>query len=171
MDPPPTRHLSICLPRNDFCTAEPQTIIYSSTHRAAVHDAKYFDSPVSPKPPIPTTFPPSKRSLAPLTEAGEFVTRFQTYPFCHATLQPANPSPRRPDSSSSQSDNLTLVPATSYNVELHAPIPSFHRGRGEVLQHLQHYVFRPSFAHADVSSIKLSFPHPENFFSTRATSS
>ena len=135
-------HFSICLPRNDFCTAEPQTIIYSSSHRHAVHEAKHRndDDPTHKPPPMQTNYPPTKRSLAPLKEAQEFVTRFKTYAMCHATLQTVNPYPRRPDSSSSQRNDLDRVPASSYNVYLHAPGPSLARARGEILQHLQLHV-------------------------------
>jgi len=140
-----TLHFSTCLPRNDLCTPEPQTIIYSSPHRPVVHEAKVKallrDDPSKPAPPIQTNFPPSKRSLAPLTEVHDFVTRFNTYHQSKAELQPANPQPNRPASSSSQtnSDDERLT-RTSYNVYLHAPAPLIHRGRGDILQHLKLHV-------------------------------
>jgi hypothetical protein len=138
-------HFSTCLPRNDFCTAEPQTIIYSSSHRPAVHEAKIKpllrEDPSKPPPPIPTTFPPSKRSLAPTTEVQEFVERFRTYHKSVAELQPANPQPNRPTSSSSQTNNDDeRLTRTSYNVYLHGPRPLTQRGRGDILQHLKLHV-------------------------------
>ena len=140
-------HFSVCLPRNDFCTAEPQTIIYSSSHRPAVHDAKVKfltrDDPDRVVPPLvlPPTFPPSKRSLAPMTEVQEFVNRFRGYPHCAAEFQSTNPKPNRPTSSAGQgnSDDERLT-RTSYNVTLQAPRPLIQRGRGDVLQHLKLHV-------------------------------
>ena len=115
-------HFSICLPRNDFCTAEPPTIIYSSPHRQTVHEAKVKllrDDPSKPTPSIQTNFPPSKRSLAPMTEVQEFVRRFRTYHKSEAEFQPANPQPNRPPSSSSQTNNDDeRLTRTSYNVYL-----------------------------------------------------
>jgi hypothetical protein len=138
-------HFSTCLPRNDFCTAEPQTIIYSSPHRQAVHEAKtksvLRDDPNKPVPLIPNTFPPSKRSLAPMTEVQDFVQRFRTYHKSEAEFQPANPQPNRPNSSSSQNNNDDeRLTRTSYNVYLHAPRPLIQRGRGDILQHLKLHV-------------------------------
>ena len=139
-------HFSTCLPRNDFCTAEPQTIIYSSPHRSAVHEAKWrillrSDDSGESVPPVPTTFPPSKRSLAPMTEVQEFVQRFRTYHKSEAEFQPVNPNPNRPTSSSSQSNNDDdRLTRSFYNVSLHAPRPLIQRGRGDILQHLKLHV-------------------------------
>jgi hypothetical protein len=131
---------SICLPHNDICTAEPQTIIYSSSHRPAVFDAKLKANPGQPPSAIPIAYPPTKRSRAPLKEVNEFVTRFNTYAMCRAELQVGNPYPRRPDSSSSQHNDTDRASAGSYNVYLQAPGPSLQRARGEILQHLQLHV-------------------------------
>ena len=140
-------HYSTCLPRNDFCTPEPQTIIYSSPHRPAVHEAKVKallrDDPSRPAPPIQSTFPPSRRSLAPMTEVQEFVKRFRTYHKSEAEFQSATPLPQlnRPTSSSSQTNNDDeRLTRTSYNVYLHAPRPLIQRGRGDILQHLKLHV-------------------------------
>lgn len=138
-------HFSVCLPRTDICTAEPQTIIYSSSVRPAVQEAKYKGARQDTTKPTPATnqHPPSRRSFAPLKEIQDFVQRFSNYAMCHAELQPvqANTYPRRPDSSSSQRNNIDLVPASSsYNVYLHAPQLSYQRARGEILQHLQLHV-------------------------------
>lgn len=147
-------HFSTCLPRNDFCTAEPQTIIYSSPHRQAVHEAKIKillrDDPSKPAPLIQTTFPPSKRSLAPMTEVQEFVSRFSTYHKSEAKVQSSNPNPNRPTSSSSQTNNDDeRLTRTSYNVYLHAPRPLIQRGRGDILQHLKLHV-SPCCKYTDV---------------------
>ena len=140
-------HFSTCLPRNDLCTAEPQTIIYSSPHRQVVHNAKYKllfrDDPNRPIPPIQTTYPPSKRSLAPMSEVNDFIARFGTYANCRADLQSTNPQPNRPTSSSSQTNDDERLTRTSYNVTLHAPRPLIRRGRGDILQHLQLHVINP----------------------------
>ena len=140
-------HYSTCLPRNDFCTPEPQTIIYSSAHRPVVHEAKVKallrDDPSRPVPPIQSTFPPSRRSHAPLIEVQEFVNRFRTYHKSKAVLNPSNPFTQlnRPASSSSQTNNDDeRITRTNYNVYLHAPRPLIQRGRGDILQHLKLHV-------------------------------
>ena len=148
-------HFSTCLTRNDLCTAEPQTIIYSSPHRQAVHEAKVKvllrDDPSKPVPPIQTTFPPSKRSLAPINEVQDFVNRFRTYHKSEAIVQPVNPNPKRPDSSSSQhKDDDDRLVRTSYNVYLHAPRPLIQRGRGDILQQLKLHVYVPILSSTDV---------------------
>jgi len=134
-------HFSICLPLNDICTAEPQTIIYSSSHRSAVYDAKMKANPSQSLPAITTAFPPTKRFRAPMKEVQEFVTRFSTYGMCRAELQVGNPYPTRPASSSSQHNDNDRGPTSSYNIYLYAPGPSLKRARGEILQHLQLHVF------------------------------
>ena len=165
-------HFSTCLPRNDFCTAEPQTIIYSSHHRQAVHEAKIKvllrDDPtkhITSAPP--TTFPPSKRSLAPMTEVQEFVNRFRTYHKSEAEFQPANPQPNRPNSSSSQTNNDDeRLTRTSYNVYLHAPRPLIQRGRGDILQHLKLHV-RSYSSRLLISSTKRFYRLLTIFFLTK----
>jgi hypothetical protein len=146
-------HFSTCLPRNDLCTAEPQTIIYSSPHRQVVHNAKYKllfrEDPTRPIPPIQTTYPPSKRSLAPMLEVNDFIARFSTYANCRADLQSTNPQPNRPTSSSSQTNDDERLTRTSYNVTLHAPRPLIRRGRGDILQHLQLHVINPISVHTN----------------------
>ena len=164
-------HFSTCLTRNDLCTAEPQTIIYSSPHRPAVHEAKVKvllrDDPTKSLPPIQTTFPPSKRSLAPINEVQEFVNRFRTYHKSEAIVQPVNPNPKRPDSSSSQNkDDDDRLVRTSYNVYLHAPRPLIQRGRGDILQQLKLHVYIPIVS-THVCSIKHSCPLLMVFFSIR----
>lgn len=146
-------HFSVCLPRNDVCTAEPQTIIYSSSHRPAVHDAKTKviarDDPDRRVPSLvlPPSFPPSKRSLAPMIEVQDFVNRFRGYPHCAAEFQSTNPKPNRPTSSAGQGNNDDdRLTRTSYNVYLKAPRPLIQRGRGDILQHLKlHVPPRPSY--------------------------
>lgn len=151
----PILHYSYCVQRNDVCTADPQTIIYSSPHRPAVHDAKLKailrDYPSQPPPPIPTNHRPPKRSLAPVTEVDEFIARFSTYSKCSAVLQATNPLPSRPTSSSSQTNDDDRLTRSTYNVTLHAPPPLIRRGRGDILQHLQLHV--PSFLlnHTNIS--------------------
>jgi hypothetical protein len=167
-------HFSVCLPRNDFCTAEPQTIIYSSSHRQTVHDAKSADlkknDPTRELAPLSATlsFPPSKRSLAPMTEVQEFVQRFSRYAHCAAEFQSTNPKPNRPTSSAGQGNNDDeRLTRTSYNVYLQAPRPLIQRGRGDVLQHLRLHVrslkprgFHFRFHYLVLTfSIKLSCPH------------
>jgi hypothetical protein len=141
-------HFSTCLPRNDLCTAEPQTIIYSSPTRTAVHEARVRalrqEDPNRPLPPIRIDHPPSKRSLAPLTEVYDFAARFCTYHKSTAAIQTTNPQPNRPTSSSSQSHNDDeRLTRASYNVYLHAPRPLIQRGRGDILQHLKLHVLSP----------------------------
>lgn len=140
----PILHFSTCLQRNDFCTADPQTIIYSSPHRVAVHDAKvnafHREYPSTPPPLIPTTHRPPKRSLAPVTEVNAFIDRFSTYSKCSAFLQSTNPLPSRPTSSSSQTNDDERLTRSTYNVTLQAPPPLIRRGRGDLLQQLQLHV-------------------------------
>ena len=135
-------HFSTCLPRNDICTAEPNTIIYSSPHRKSVHDARVQAAKDQHVPPLQTNFPPSKRSLAPLKEVEAFVNRFRTYHKSKAEFQQTNPEPNRPTSSSSQPDSEATerLTRTSYNVYMYAPKPLIQRGRGEILQHLKLHV-------------------------------
>jgi hypothetical protein len=141
-------YFSICLPRNDLCTPEPNTIIYSSSHRPAVHEAKINSLPngdpskLSPIPTLP--YPPSKRSLAPMTEVQEFIKSFRSIQMCHGDIESANPQPNRPTSSSSQThtddDRLTR---TSYNVSLHGPGFLVKSARAKILHHLRLHVLRP----------------------------
>jgi hypothetical protein len=110
-----------------------------------VHEAKVIalqqEDPTVSDLSIQTTYPPSKRSLAPLKEVYDFVSRFCTYHKSTAEIQTTNPHPNRPTSSSSQTNNDDeRLTRTSYNVYLHAPRPLIQRGRGDILQHLKLHV-------------------------------
>ena len=138
-------HFSACLPRNDFCTAEPQTIIYSSAQRPKVHDAKVKaslrDDPKREPPTMPPTFAPPKRSLAPMTDLEEFVKRFQTFFTTKARVETSRPrsSPSQPDG-----DDDRMSGRHYYNVYLHGPRAYVQRGRGDILQQLRLHVCPPA---------------------------
>jgi hypothetical protein len=107
----PILHFSTCLQRNDFCTVEPLTIIYSSPHRPVVHDTKVKailrDDPSQPPPPIPTTHSPSKRSLAPVTDVDDVIARFNLP--IHFQVVPLLPPHRQPMTNDLQGQ-LTMSP-------------------------------------------------------------
>jgi|SRR5271168_712952 len=135
-------YFSTCLPRNDLCTAEPQTIIYSSAQRPIVFDMRhkaYLDGKAkTPPPPLQTVAPPSKRSLAPLHEVHDFVRRWISYhPQYAGEVQTQNPEPNnRPTSSSSQTHNDDeRLTRSSYNINLKGI--DTQRAKGDILQYLK----------------------------------
>ena len=135
-------YFSTCLPRNDLCTAEPQTIIYSSAQRHSVHqtrlDAFLHGQAKNRPPPLQTVAPPSKRSLSPLHEVQDFVQRWMSYhPQYVGEIQTQNPKPdNRPTSSSSQThhDDERLT-RSSYNIYLKGI--DTQRAKGDILQYLK----------------------------------
>jgi hypothetical protein len=135
-------YFSTLLPRNDLCTAEPQTIIYWSAQRSTVFEARnnafLSGQTKTEPPPLQTNAPPSKRSLAPLKEVNEFVGRWLRYNRQYVgEISTQNPEPNnRPTSSSSQTpQDDERYNRSSYNIYLKGL--DTQRAKGDILQYLK----------------------------------